>query len=310
MKAEVQYFRVVNLEKYQHYTKRNPPWIKLHASTLEDYDFARLQDASKMHLCAIWLLASRTDNKIPYDAEWIAKRINATADVDLAALEHAGFIEVIGYDSNTLAPRTQSAAPETEDRERVREQRTETDPPKPPAHKLADVPDGFTKFWEAYPRNAMGRKVGKQAALNRWKKLRPSPDRTDQIIAALATQTAQHHWQNAKGEDYVPNPATWLNEGRWDDELAPPPETSEQSRERAIDEHQVSRRYGRPLKADIAELDKMIETASTNDYLGLASLEAHRQNLIEELDESKENQHERRNDQEPTPSGAGADRPA
>ena len=55
--------------KYQHYKlMRNPPWIKLHASTLEDYDFGRLQDASKMHLCAIWLLASRTENKIPWDS--------------------------------------------------------------------------------------------------------------------------------------------------------------------------------------------------------------------------------------------------
>ena len=77
MKSGTQYFRVVNLEKYQHYQHRNPPWIKLHASTLEDYDFGRLQDASKMHLCAIWLLASRTGNKIPCDADWIAKRINA-----------------------------------------------------------------------------------------------------------------------------------------------------------------------------------------------------------------------------------------
>ena len=114
MKSDTRYFKVVNLEKYQHYTKRNPPWIKLHASTLEDYDFGRLQDASKMHLCAIWLLASRTDNKIPWDAEWISKRINATAEVDLTSLQDAGFIELIGDASNTLATRKQSATPETE----------------------------------------------------------------------------------------------------------------------------------------------------------------------------------------------------
>ena len=125
MKTGVQYFRVVNLEKYQHYKHRNPPWIKLHASTLEDYDFGRLQDASKLHLCAIWLLASRTDNKIPWDAEWISKRINATAEVDLTSLQDAGFIELIGNASNTLATRKQSAPTETENRDREQRQRAE-----------------------------------------------------------------------------------------------------------------------------------------------------------------------------------------
>ena len=48
VKSETKYFQCVNLAKYQHYTKRAPPWIKLHASTLEDYDFGRLQDACKM----------------------------------------------------------------------------------------------------------------------------------------------------------------------------------------------------------------------------------------------------------------------
>ena len=125
MKSATSYFRVVNLEKYQHYTKRNPPWIKLHASTLEDYDFGRLQDASKMHLCAIWLLASRTDNKIPWDPEWIAKRINATSEVDLNSLQDAGFIELTGDASNTLSTCTQSATPETEYRGRGESTETE-----------------------------------------------------------------------------------------------------------------------------------------------------------------------------------------
>ena len=212
MKSGTRYFRVVNLEKYQHYKHRNPPWIKLHASTLEDYDFGRLQDASKMHLCAIWLLASRTGNKIPYDAEWIAKKIDATSNVDLAALEYAGFIELTGDASDSLATCKQSAPPETErERESEREKPTPKPPPAPP--------ENFTKFWEAYPRNAMGRKVGKQAALKRWKTIKPTPELAAQILAALATQTSQHHWRNGKGEDYVPNPATWLNEGRWEDEV-------------------------------------------------------------------------------------------
>ena len=149
VKTETQYFQCVNLEKYQHYTKRAPPWIKFHASTLEDYDFARLQDASKMHLCAIWLLASRTDNRIPWDIEWIARRINATAEVDLDALQDAGFIELIGDASTTLttreqgaskalAPRKQSALSETET-ETEGQKKTCYQPTSRDARELRDI---------------------------------------------------------------------------------------------------------------------------------------------------------------------------
>lgn len=87
-------FSVKNFDKFQHYKDRAPPWIKLYNELLDDYEFGRLQDASKMHLIAIWLLASRSENKIPYDPEWIARRINATDMVDLDALARAGFIVV------------------------------------------------------------------------------------------------------------------------------------------------------------------------------------------------------------------------
>ncbi len=63
-------FSVKNFERFQHYKDRSPPWIKLYNELLDDYGFGRLPDASKMHLVAIWLLASRNDNKIPHDAEW------------------------------------------------------------------------------------------------------------------------------------------------------------------------------------------------------------------------------------------------
>lgn len=85
-------FHVKNFEKFQHYKDRSPPWIKLYNELLDDYSFGCLQDASKWHLIAIWLLASRSENKLPFDPVWIAKRINATGDVDLMALVEAGFI--------------------------------------------------------------------------------------------------------------------------------------------------------------------------------------------------------------------------
>jgi hypothetical protein len=104
--AQPEFVRVKNFERFQHYKKRNPPWIKLYNSLLEDYEFAQLPDSSKMHLVSIWLLASKYENQIPADSEWIGKRIAATEVVDLEQLIGAGFllrIEVTA--SSTLAAR-------------------------------------------------------------------------------------------------------------------------------------------------------------------------------------------------------------
>ena len=108
------YFAVRNFEKFQHYRDRSPPWIKLYKSVLDDYEFGNLDDASKAHLVAIWLLASRYDNRVPFDAGWIARRINATATIDLQKLVDGNFIVLEQDCSMTLADRKQNAVLETE----------------------------------------------------------------------------------------------------------------------------------------------------------------------------------------------------
>lgn len=86
------YLSVPNWSEFQHYKRRNPPWIKLHNRLADDYTFASLPDAAKGHLVMIWLLASRMDNRIPADAAWIAQRISAVEPVDIQALVAAGFL--------------------------------------------------------------------------------------------------------------------------------------------------------------------------------------------------------------------------
>ena len=110
------------------------------------------------------------------------------------------------------------------------EQETSKQPPTPPARKLADVPEGFSNWYDAYPR-----KHGKLAAVKAWKKIKPSKTLAAQMAEAIRNQTAQHHFQNGQGEDFVPNPATWLNQGRWDDEITGPPKRKMRS---AVDEMQ------------------------------------------------------------------------
>ena len=209
----VGHFSVVNFERFQHYKDRNPPWIKLYNELLDDYEFGRLQDASKMHLIAIWLLASRTGNKIPYDAEWIKGRINATDDVDLNGLKCAGFIELDEACSKMLAKRLQDARPETET-ETETEKRTPTE--SCAKRTLRDPyvqPPGFNEWWEECPR-----KRSKGDAHKIYVKIVKDGSATEAELL-LAMRAAKAYWR-AKGteDEHIPYPATWLRARGWEDD--------------------------------------------------------------------------------------------
>lgn len=129
----MRFLRIAKLSEHQHYKDRRPPWIKLHAKILDDYRFACLQDASKAHLMLLWVLASQTDNKIPYDLVWITRKLGAQEPVDVEELILQGFIEVFEDDSAPLASRKQKNRPETE---------TETEK-KDPARTARGEKSGF-----------------------------------------------------------------------------------------------------------------------------------------------------------------------
>lgn len=175
------YFSVKGFDTFQHYKDRTPPWIKLYNDLLDDYEFSLLPDASKMHLVAIWLLASRYKNRIRADAGWIAKRISATEAVDLAALEQAGFIIPEQGCSILLAGCKQSAIPEREGEGETEVERekniglTASPPPvgglpawkKLPMLGLQRVyPEDFAEFWASYP---VGGADSKKSAYISWR---------------------------------------------------------------------------------------------------------------------------------------------
>lgn len=73
----------------------------------------------------------------------------------------------------------------------------------------------FIEFWAAYPR-----KVGKGAARKSWQRIKPTGDLFEEIMKAISVAINSAQWKNGCGR-FIPNPATWLNQGRWDDELMP-----------------------------------------------------------------------------------------
>ena len=72
--------------------------------------------------------------------------------------------------------------------------------------------DEFNTFWAACPK-----KVGKGAAEAAWRKLKPDATLTATILAAVERSKQSRQWLRDGGQ-YIPNPATWLNQRRWEDE--------------------------------------------------------------------------------------------
>jgi hypothetical protein len=79
-------------------------------------------------------------------------------------------------------------------------------------HQSAASPVGFAEFWLAYPK-----KVGKGAAESSWKKHRPS---LPAVLLAIGQQAKSEQWAKDGGQ-FIPNPATWLNQKRWEDGSPP-----------------------------------------------------------------------------------------
>lgn len=89
---------------------------------------------------------------------------------------------------------------------------TDTDTDKPPISPKGD--ELFSKFWESYPK-----KVGKGAAEKSWKKIKQPSSTLKEILNALEWQTVSDFWTKDNGQ-YIPNPSTYLNQRRWEDQMA------------------------------------------------------------------------------------------
>jgi hypothetical protein len=107
--------------------------------------------------------------------------------------------------------RSKHAKPVTPKRRREEKRGEEKRGDNPPTPRGGAV-DGFSRFWKAYPK-----KVGKGAAEAAWKKLRPGNGAVDAILSALSWQRKSEQWTKERGQ-FVPNPATYLNQRRWEDE--------------------------------------------------------------------------------------------
>ena len=76
-----------------------------------------------------------------------------------------------------------------------------------------DFSDLFNQFWTAYPKH-----IAKQSAVKAFEKLKPDEKLLEAMLKAIARQKESKQWEKDGGV-FIPYPATWLNQRRWEDEL-------------------------------------------------------------------------------------------
>jgi len=159
---------IVGWDNFQHYKDRDPPWVKLYRDLLTSESWVIGTDHSRLVQVASILLAARYHNATPASWELVRKvaSLDMTEEEFHRALEHLAnhkFLIVKGEMRNAskaLAPRYQSARPETEKRreegEKSREDTTAV---------AARGPDEeqFARFQTLYPKRA-GSQPWKRAA--------------------------------------------------------------------------------------------------------------------------------------------------
>jgi hypothetical protein len=208
-------------------------WIKMRADLLTHPKVVRIVSALKADklrviggLHAVWSLfdAHSADGTLDgYTAEALDDYIGwpgfCAAMVLVGWLEENGeslttprFDEHNGQSAKRRATETQRkrmaretgemSAPNA-DKKRSREEKRRED--------TNTAPDGFESFWKTYPK-----KVGKPSAIKAFKRVQSS---LNDILQNLEIMVVSEAWTKNAGQ-YVPNPATYLNDRRWEDGAA------------------------------------------------------------------------------------------
>ena len=198
-------------DDFQHYKDRAPSWIKLHRKLLDDFAFHRLPVASKALAPMLWLLASEYEHgKITATMAEIAFRLRTTENDVIAAVKPLIELEFFISDSTLLADCYQVAIPEKKEEKKEEIQERDRGEGEENARERRASSSAFDLFWQLYP-NKVGKEAGRKAFQKIEKTNRVSIETLMSGLNAYVRKTDDRPWCN---------PATWLNQGRWDDQPA------------------------------------------------------------------------------------------
>jgi len=192
-----------------------------HLTNEEDLAYRRLLD-----------MYYDSESKIPLDTQWVAKRIRVEASVIRDVLNdmfirhedgyfHARCQQVIdAYHSMAEKNRANGRLGGRKKNPVGNPVDTDSQPIAKATinHKLEtrnDKPinEDFEEFWKAYPK-----KTGKDLARAAFAKRKVNNELLQTMLKAIAQQKNTDQWKKENGQ-FIPMPATWLNQGRWQDEV-------------------------------------------------------------------------------------------
>jgi hypothetical protein len=198
-------YYVKDWNHYQHYRDRIPAWIKLERSILHNHAVQSLKIEDRWRLITLWLIASEHHGSFTVAKAELRRSLGVATHYQalkvLARLEDTGLIsqqDIRGVrgerDSKPLA--------------KILIQRTEN----VSLHKkVFTYSTEFSQFWAAYPR-----KVGKGEAAKAFDRARLN-GKLPEVLAAIESYKKTSQWIKDDGQ-FIPHPATWLNQRRWEDE--------------------------------------------------------------------------------------------
>jgi len=120
------YLTIPKWDNFQHYGKRNPPWIKVYKDLLLDRDFTNsLSDSQKAQVVCLWLVASTCENRIPLDTKWL-KRVTGLSRLCIDDLLCTKWLAI--YDASNLLEQEEKSRDRDRDRVETEERREEKTP--------------------------------------------------------------------------------------------------------------------------------------------------------------------------------------
>lgn len=201
----MRYLRVRNWERFQNYSDRKPPWIRLYVDLIngDDAEYNDLPDGAKLQLIHLWLLASRHDNRIP-ERIVTRQRLNVKSPVNIELLLASGFLECVQDASNTQASCNPS-----------RDAHARSVSVSGTASVSFDSEMEFEKLWSAYPR-----RLGRKAARRHFAATVTTQTDLAAITVALGKYLA--HCATLSDAKFIQHGSTWFNNWRdWVDYVPP-----------------------------------------------------------------------------------------
>lgn len=205
--------KIKDWARFQHFKDRKPPWIKLYRDILDDIEWHELNGDDAKTLVMLWVIASESDGVLPSFKE-LAFRLRSTEKSIKSIVSRLGHWLVqddIGLisDARTISGRYQDDDGELTEgyqngipmKALTRSQETERE---------TETESAFAQFWSAYPK-----KTAKPAAQKAFRTAKVNGHLGD-VLADIAARSSGDDWAKEGGK-YIPNPATYLNQRRWED---------------------------------------------------------------------------------------------